>query len=782
MPNIDIIELALSSPIDWEKFEAIVHDILVEDGLPQLRRLGGRDDHGLDAYSEAFYAHKSARLEIAVQITSQKTQKAKFADTIKKLKEHKIEPQNIIMVFRDECASATVRSIKEAGEKAGFYVEVRDRTYIAQQLGKNNSIFARHLGGDIRSQVDRLLERKDPLDLAHDELKRSVLASVSAYSLNRHSKLIKGKLFERTVLAVIAASEEIEKEEILERVTPLFPGETIDSSQISSALESLQATKEITHNKKKYKASSETLATVARVLLSIESAHKDLLDWVTNSIRPTEAISDATQGYIEKNIRDAVTLLVRLIAPFENGESKKLDSSSEKELGKILYRNVPPDIGRKSLVAIAGYVEDKSRRAKLAPFIRAYTTLAIRNLDPIGRQWQAEVLNRSIVTLDTDAALKLLIEDLPEQKLIKLAINGLAKEGVKIIIPNHVLLETLDHIERAYRTHNKFKDSIERLPLSVVDSKVWHAVVRGYAYALKERQNLLWNDYYARYHDNDEPIEYLIKLFNKRAPITIEDLHDIPDSDMDDFASLSSILEQREQSRLKADYRGESHMHDRVESDLRMLFNMAERQSSSLYKAKGYLVSEDTALFHAERSNEWGKRPKIMMMTRTLPELASFICGTELDDSDVVRLVFEPLLAATAELMSDEIDTLSRAGADLSDETLDQIEWKLEKGLRKSIHNFSISAESGELEQIEEASLTLIEEADRVGFKLVEGVSEAAKNYRSLSKTAAQDKAELARLQAAIKDALYEVAGESSKGRARANRVIEALQVNLKNR
>jgi len=780
MANIDMIELALSAPIDWGKFESIVYDLLVEDGYPQLRKLGGRGDHGLDSFEEAFYSHKSSLLEVAVQITSQKTQKVKVADTLAKLRKYEIEPRTLIMVFRDECAAGTMRSIKAQGEAAGLFIDIRDRSYLVQQLGRNTTAFARHLGGDVRTQVERLLEKADPLQLAHDELKRSVLATVAAFSLNRHTKLVKGKLFDRAVLAVIAASKkEIDKDELLSQLEPLFPGEQIDHEQIGAALDGLKSSGEIKQVKGKYKASDEALASVGRILLAVESAHAELLSWVVESISSEENLSDAARGYIEKNVRDAITLLVRLIGPVDNGNGARLDKNSEVELGRVLSRNVSADIGRKLLVAIAGYVENQERRSQLAPFIRAYTALAIRNLDPIGRRWQSSVISRSTVVLDTDAVLKLLVVELPEHDAIKKAVNGLIKEGVKVIVPDHVLRETLSHIERAYRTYNKFKDSLARLPLSVVHAKVWHAVVRGYAYALVGNKELLWGDYYSRYFDRDEPLDYLVRMLNKRALLTIEDLHDIPESDVNDFASIAVTLEQREQSRLKAEFRGGDDMHDRVESDLRMLFNLAERQSSSIYKAKGYLVTEDSALFVAERLDEWGNRPKIAIMTRTLPELSSFVCGADLDDSDVVRLVFEPLIAATAELMADDIDVLARSGADLSGETLDQLEWKLEKGLRNSVHEFQLVESNGGESDIENASLKLIEDLDRAGVSLEPGIAEAARNYRSLKEASEKDKAELLRLKAAMKDALFEAAGESAKGRARANRALDTLNVKL---
>lgn len=778
MANIDLIELALAAPIDWEKFEIIICDILGDDDLPKIRKLGGRGDHGMDAIDESYYSLPGS-IDTAIQITSQKAQKVKVSDTLKKLALYKINAKQLIMIFRDACAASTLRDIRAQGVAAGIHIDVRDRSYITQRLGyKDSKVFARHFGGDIEKQVKLLLEKPDPLNQASDELKRSVFASMAAYSLSPHSRLVHGKLFERTILAIIAAAEKpITKKEILEKAILLHPENNIvQDGQITAAINNLKISNEIEVSDAGYKASKETLIRVGSSILSVQSAHEDIQQWVRTSIEALGKITDAELGYIERNVREAIALIIRLIAPRTINATIPLDKNTEKDLHRILSKNISLDLGKKALAAIAGYVSDEDRRTKLAPFVRAYTTLAIRNLDPIGKQWQASILSRSIIALDTDAVLKLIVTDLPEHNSIKASLESLAEEGVKIIIPDNVLREAQGHIERAQRTFNKFRENLLQLPLTIVDSKVWHAVVRGYAYAQTDTNKPSWDEYYSRYYDQDEPLNYLIRILKKRIPAEIEDLHELPDSDLEPLRELTNIiLTKKEQSRLKADFRGDELMHERVEQDLRMLFSMAHKQSSSFYTAKGYLVTEDRALFYAEESAPWKDRPHVVIMTRSLPVLTDFVCGAHLDDTDVVRLVFEPLVAATAELLGDEIETLTKAGADLHKETLDQIEWKLEKGLRKKIHEFNCADESADAAASGELSLELIEEVSKADIKLIPSVAEVADNYRTLVKTSAEDKAELERIKKSIEQALYEVAGQSSKGRARANKMLTSL-------
>ena len=70
---IDAIELALNSPMDWSKVESVVYEVLVNDDLPSLRKVGGVADEGVDAVQESFYSDEK-NVDVIVQVTSQKAQ------------------------------------------------------------------------------------------------------------------------------------------------------------------------------------------------------------------------------------------------------------------------------------------------------------------------------------------------------------------------------------------------------------------------------------------------------------------------------------------------------------------------------------------------------------------------------------------------------------------------------------------------------------------------------------------------------------------------------------
>jgi hypothetical protein len=98
MINRDAIELALAGPIDWEKFESLVAEILQSDDSPRLRKVGGRGDLGIDAVDEAFYNDES-RIQAVVQVTSQRAQVDKIEETVKRLRSAGVDFFHLVMVL-----------------------------------------------------------------------------------------------------------------------------------------------------------------------------------------------------------------------------------------------------------------------------------------------------------------------------------------------------------------------------------------------------------------------------------------------------------------------------------------------------------------------------------------------------------------------------------------------------------------------------------------------------------------------------------------------------------
>ena len=73
MVSPDLVRVALSRPIEWAQFDRWCLKYF-QDDFPNLRKMGGIADEGIDAIDEAFYDDE-LRTKSVVQITSQRTEK-----------------------------------------------------------------------------------------------------------------------------------------------------------------------------------------------------------------------------------------------------------------------------------------------------------------------------------------------------------------------------------------------------------------------------------------------------------------------------------------------------------------------------------------------------------------------------------------------------------------------------------------------------------------------------------------------------------------------------------
>ena len=67
----DLVRSTLARPMDWSQFERLVCEILQQDDLPSLQKIGGQADEGIDGIDEVLYGDQ-IRVRAVVQITSQR--------------------------------------------------------------------------------------------------------------------------------------------------------------------------------------------------------------------------------------------------------------------------------------------------------------------------------------------------------------------------------------------------------------------------------------------------------------------------------------------------------------------------------------------------------------------------------------------------------------------------------------------------------------------------------------------------------------------------------------
>lgn len=777
MPTYDVIEAALNAPIDWAVFEKLVADVLAQDDMPTLRRAGGYKDGGVDAYETALFGSER-NPHTAVQITSQRAQSLKVDKTIERLRSVGITPEAVTFVFRHPVSSTVRAAIGRQCSDAGLECDVRDQTYLMIQLGKNTTgLFARYFES-VKSQFAALLSTPDPLSSASDRTRHAMLLSLASFILHPRARLVRQALFEKTAIAALVSIQEGSEADVARAIKELMPEEDITTSRVATALSALQKAGECELRDAVWRPTDACVARFGQVMGAVKDAYLHIVGTILDGCATSFGADQAALGFAERNIRRALMRLLRVVGPLDaaDNESPFLGASTLPEIKACLAQDIKDTTARCLMIAFGGYIENPDNRQGLALFARSYSALALRNLDPVGRRWQAVTLQRSLIALDTDAVLNLLVRNLPEHQPLLRAIEALTAQGLSVVISPEVIKEVTGHIERANRTFRRFSTQLDRMSPAMADACIWHAVVRGYYYARAAGYSGTWRNYWAGYYDERNPAEFIRYQVSKLPKCRIEDLSDIPKDWFADLEAMTEyIVSEKEEHRYKASFRDPDQMRDRVRLDLRMALHLAAYPDRIGRNAKGYLATEDRGFFKAEYSAEWGQRARVAVLTRAIPQLADFACGSQLADDDVVRLLYEPVLAAAAESLSAEIDTLTALGVNLRDISLPRLEWALQSDFHDAIHDFR---NDGYTEKKLDDAVRLVGIAAAKGLPVDSFITDLSAKYEEAKQTAD----DLSKGEEVVNERLKSMAlamARTKKGRRRANRVLREFNLTV---
>lgn len=775
----DVIAASISGRIDWGTLEDLYSAVLIADDMPALRQIGGVADQGADGIEEAFY-DGARKITTVVQITSDRAQRGKVRGTISKLKKNGIDVRNLIFATRHPVSAEIRRAIIEEAEEDGVTVDIRDDKYLTAQLSLPNSrIFSRFFGS-ARSQLDELLAKPDPLETTSEPLQHALLASMGAFVLSPHSRIARNTLFDKSVLAALAsAATAVNRQELLASLSRIYPGETIDADRLQAALDRLEREGSIERSRDRFSCKPEIIDRFLGAAKKADTGFHELLSHVVKACRKVRQIDDAQRGYIERNIRNATLQMLRVAGPI-GIKGQPSATWNEQELAEIFGKNLPSEVSRAAVLAFSDFTADEENAKLLAPLARSYAALAVRNLDPFGRRWQQNVLSRSCLVLDTDALLSLIIEELPEHHAILASLKSLQEEGVEIVVPDHVMDEAVSHIGRAQRTFIRFSESLLRLPSAVVDATVWHTVVRGYYYAARSGSKDSARKYWLKYYDATQPRPYVEHLLSRRVRLTVRRLDEVHKEDEQALSQLEiAALETKERSRMKARFRDSAEMAARVRRDISMALNLARSNSSDMgAAASGYIVTADKAFQMIELDENWKPRASVVLNTTALTSLAAFVCGTRLDDDEIVQLLFHPVTIAAADQISPQIGILAAVGVDLMNTPLDRLDWDLRHKLSGKIEEIG-KALAGDATDAQDnaalASLELARMADDIGYSLASPVKVLVGDYQVALETVTEERRSREELEEKIRQLLQAATGGTNKGRRRINRLVREL-------
>jgi hypothetical protein len=731
------------------------YEILLQDDYPDLRKMGGTGDRGVDAVDEAFY-DDTVHTRAVVQVTGQRAQKKKLASTIKRLREAGKNFDKLIVVFQHPVESATKRELQATASDAGIVIDIRDQNYLVAQLGRTaNGIFNRYFG-DVRTQVDFLLGQEDPLGNATDPARRAMLASLAAFVLNPSASATRLDFFDQAVLAVVvAAGAAVEIERLGNDVAALLAGGRPSRSEVLASVARLVEAGQCVLENGNPAPSDAAIETVGSAITFLSKAIDRVREGVLGHVAQRLRLDDAARGHIERNVKRALVRLFRLIGP------------TVAPVGDVCDH----------LAALNSFARDEANSGLLANLARSYAALELRNMNPATRRFQQLALSRPQVILDTDAILVLAIEELPEHRAVLDSLRALVKEDVRVVIPRPMLQEALSHIERAPRTYLRFAASLDRLPQECVDAEVWHAIVRGY-YNLAANPREPFHSYWQKYFSKESPADYLTFVLKKRCEFEIIEEMPLDPGDREHLAAiLPGVLARKERARWKAAFRDEAMMKQRVEVDLQCALYAARRcPDAAVPDAMAYLVSRDSAFSYLQTLPQWPPRPRVHLWTTDLPRLAEFALGVRLHDDEIVGIVFNPLHVAAAEQIGGGIHELAKVGVDLRGVPLERLEWDTTHGLREALLANRALETSGAPEEARLASLIALSRAAAgLGYPIDGAMGDVIESYDRLKRSLEAEQNRRARAEEVARRLIDAASGLTKKGKRRVHQILHEL-------
>lgn len=776
----DLIADTLASPIEWNKLESICYDILLQDDLPSLRKLGGVGDGGADAIEESFYENER-NTSCVVQVTSQATQLAKYKKTVQTLSKNKIEYKKLVLVFKQPISTGTRNEIIEAASDDGITVDIRDQSYLIAHLGnRDNGIYLRHFGSS-RDQINHFLNEDDPLSEADDKLKKSVLASIGAFILKPNQEKLESDLFDQMTLAIIGVTE---GPSTLDNITNIFDEITKDSSitdnLVSDSVNRLIHDGLVTREGELYSTSDESMDNINRSVQAMKAAASSLLENVVAKTRKEHKLNDAQEGYLERNVKKCMLNLLRKVGPSADMSTEladEMDSSSDGVLS-MLSKDLNSDIAGSAAIYLNEYLQDSKQERSIAILARSYAALIMRNTDPLCRKFQREAISRSKILLDTDTVLSLYIDELPQCAILRKAVKQLISLGVEICVPQDVIGECIGHLSRAQKTYNRFAGTLLRRPPEDVLNSVWHAVVQGYYFYKRGGGEHDFQEYWSAYYDDDNSYKYFIYRLDQLFKYTIVTPGVSPDEQTLYDSLFQKTLEYIEKKKKKAEYREDDWQKKRVDVDLRSaLYASQSDEDLPNHDSIAYLSSGDRVFAFIENQLEWNQRPNVWIHGDSLPRLAEIVGGTLFNDNQLIQTLFHPVHAAAASSLSDEIDTLTRVGVELQSKPLAKLSWDLSQGLREQIQMHDTAINDDDLESSITVGQHLAEASKMFDYHIDPEITEIYTEFNRMSAHLEAAQKESEEKDAIVKAILEGASGLSKKGRRRVNRILKDFQL-----
>lgn len=757
---MDVIDLALSRYTDFVKFENLCIEVMSFYSYPQIKKIGGYKDDGVDAISSDLYCDETKTNRV-FQFTMQQNTQLKIKDTISKLITNKIEFDELIIV-----TSQSVNNIDGLSKKFrleyGKNLQIFDRTTFVVIISQHKEILKRYFP-DLKSQIEMDFFNDNIFsDSAEDLLTMNMIKSTLLYSLSPDLNLQQQRknLFDKSVLSIIAMTKDgLTIVDLINKFVEKF-GKIVIDSQVKASLDRLKNKGLCKLEDDKFKASRKAIEEMSFGVNHVEECTRALINdviakthVVANSIQCT--LNDDTQ--MTSNIKRTLNLFFKFY-----GTELALDVNTiasgmmkQKELIKLLSDNLHPDLAECLIYSFGEILSNPSENQAyiISLWAKAFIGTQLMRLDPMLGDFQKKSFSNKMYILDTDFVLNCIVKNGKHSEIYSYLLQELIKLGCKVYIPESVVLEVITHAEFSQRNYNYFKNSFEAIDEIIVQEKIKNVFVYDYfMLQLKSKQDFSCASfirYMENFYEPSDPYNFMLEVLEDVLPkeVIIGDtsLYETAKVNPKECEELTQLIYQETIKTIKAVYRSDAENWRIAKTDTELFLtarNLNKTQpkgkDNTLLFGNTYLITNSTRSIRCAKSK--GLYSAVVAKPQVLIALISEIGLFNVPSKSIINLLGNPFLAEIVEENWEGMKSLVEAGVNLKGKSLPRLKRDLQQithvlmTVGTELDTDEVSSNSETLSQIEniEDFVHFANVIHERGYKLVPVGEKLIETYEKL--------------------------------------------------
>ena len=254
-----------------------------------------------------------------------------------------------------------------------------------------------------------------------------------------------------------------------------------------------------------------------------QSLIKNVIERIEKQSRITLSDSDKTK--LPNNIKSALSSYYAMYGYkfFPVGKEP-----NEQQLTTAVYcaRNgLSKNVGQATVRCLADLLSDPTPEelVVLEKWARAYVTMQVMNLDPFLRNFKATKMSQKSFVIDTDVALHAITTHAKFSKEYRLVSERLKAAGCKILIPDRVVGEILDHIDAAWKWYGSLGPQVLEFTDELLENKIRNVFIEDYVKLLRnnsKKKDMTFDTYLDNFRADEYPSliwDCLAEVFGKEV-------------------------------------------------------------------------------------------------------------------------------------------------------------------------------------------------------------------------------------------------------------------------